>query len=109
MSEIFEPSSPPQPETRHAYHPVGDSCFRIDTGQSSILIDPFLTGNPTFEDSGPHGAGRGQKALPCGADPMAMRITPGVCRRHLQGNDRTPLIAVYGLAVHMASLGVENI
>jgi L-ascorbate metabolism protein UlaG (beta-lactamase superfamily) len=24
----------------------GHSCFRIDTGGSSILIDPFLTGNP---------------------------------------------------------------
>ena len=30
----------------------GHSCFRIDTGKSRILIDPFLTGNPTFEDSG---------------------------------------------------------
>jgi L-ascorbate metabolism protein UlaG (beta-lactamase superfamily) len=30
----------------------GHSCFRIDTAKSSILIDPFLTGNPTFEDSG---------------------------------------------------------
>jgi L-ascorbate metabolism protein UlaG (beta-lactamase superfamily) len=30
----------------------GHSCFRIDTGKSSILIDPFLSGNPTFEASG---------------------------------------------------------
>ena len=30
----------------------GHSCFRIDTGRSSILIDPFLTGNATFEDAG---------------------------------------------------------
>ncbi len=30
----------------------GHSCFRIDTGSSRILIDPFLTGNPTFEGSG---------------------------------------------------------
>jgi L-ascorbate metabolism protein UlaG (beta-lactamase superfamily) len=29
----------------------GHSCVRIDTGKASILIDPFLTGNPTFEDS----------------------------------------------------------
>ena len=27
----------------------GHSCFRIDTGSSRILIDPFLTGNATFE------------------------------------------------------------
>ena len=30
----------------------GHSCFRIDTGTSSILIDPFLTGNATFENTG---------------------------------------------------------
>ena len=30
----------------------GHSCFRIETGSSSILIDPFLTGNATFEDAG---------------------------------------------------------
>ncbi len=30
----------------------GHSCFRIDTGASGILIDPFLTGNATFETSG---------------------------------------------------------
>jgi L-ascorbate metabolism protein UlaG (beta-lactamase superfamily) len=30
----------------------GHSCFRIETGSSVILIDPFLKGNPTFEQSG---------------------------------------------------------
>jgi len=30
----------------------GHSCFRLDTGSSSVLIDPFLKGNPTFEKSG---------------------------------------------------------
>jgi L-ascorbate metabolism protein UlaG (beta-lactamase superfamily) len=30
----------------------GHSCFRIETGGSVILIDPFLKGNPTFEKSG---------------------------------------------------------
>jgi len=30
----------------------GHSCFRIETGGSNILIDPFLTGNITFEASG---------------------------------------------------------
>src|SRR3990170_376945 len=29
----------------------GHSCFRIDTGSTSILIDPFLTGNATFEEA----------------------------------------------------------
>lgn len=30
----------------------GHSCFRIETGSSVILLDPFLTGNATFEASG---------------------------------------------------------
>lgn len=30
----------------------GHSCFRVETGSSAILIDPFLKGNPTFEQSG---------------------------------------------------------
>ncbi|KAB2910543.1 MAG: metal-dependent hydrolase [Hyphomicrobiaceae bacterium] len=30
----------------------GHSCFRLETGGSTILIDPFLKGNPTFEKSG---------------------------------------------------------
>lgn len=30
----------------------GHSCFRLETGSSVILIDPFLTGNTTFEASG---------------------------------------------------------
>ncbi len=30
----------------------GHSCFRIETGKSVILIDPFLKGSPTFQKSG---------------------------------------------------------
>jgi L-ascorbate metabolism protein UlaG (beta-lactamase superfamily) len=30
----------------------GHSCFRVETGNSVVLIDPFLKGNPTFEKSG---------------------------------------------------------
>lgn len=30
----------------------GHSCFRLETGASVLLIDPFLKGNPTFEKSG---------------------------------------------------------
>ena len=29
----------------------GHSCFRVETGSSVVLIDPFLKGNPTFEGS----------------------------------------------------------
>jgi L-ascorbate metabolism protein UlaG (beta-lactamase superfamily) len=31
---------------------LGHSAFRIDTGKAALLIDPFLSGNPTFEKAG---------------------------------------------------------
>lgn len=30
----------------------GHSCFKIETGSSTLMLDPFLMGNPTFEKSG---------------------------------------------------------
>ena len=36
---------------------LGHSTFSIETGNAKILIDPFLTGNPTFEASGVDKAG----------------------------------------------------
>jgi L-ascorbate metabolism protein UlaG (beta-lactamase superfamily) len=30
----------------------GHSCFKLEIGGSTLLIDPFLNGNPTFEKSG---------------------------------------------------------
>ena len=50
----------------------GHSCFRIDTGESSILIDPFLTGNSDLREiraSRVRRGGRGRD--PCGADPWS--------------------------------------
>ena len=31
---------------------LGHSAFRMETGSSVVLIDPFITGNPVFEASG---------------------------------------------------------
>jgi L-ascorbate metabolism protein UlaG (beta-lactamase superfamily) len=85
----------------------GHSCFRIDTGKSRILIDPFLTGNPTFEDSGHTvrdvAKGVTHVALTHGHEDHTGN-TVEICKE-----TAAPLIAVYELAVHMASLGVEKI
>jgi L-ascorbate metabolism protein UlaG (beta-lactamase superfamily) len=85
----------------------GHSCFRIDTGKSRILVDPFLTGNPTFEDSG-------QTVRDVAKGVTHVALTHGhedhtgdalaICKE-----TAAPLIAVYELAVHMASLGVAKI
>jgi L-ascorbate metabolism protein UlaG (beta-lactamase superfamily) len=83
----------------------GHSCFRIDTGTSSILIDPFLTGNATFEDTGltVHGVAKGvtHVALTHGHDDHTGDAV-AICKA-----SGATLIAVFELAMHMAGLGVK--
>lgn len=85
----------------------GHSCFRIDTGASRILIDPFLTGNPTFEDTEltPHEVSKGvtHVALTHGHDDHT-GDTLTICKQ-----TGAPLLAVHELATHMAGLGLEKI
>ena len=85
----------------------GHSCFRIDTGESSILIDPFLTGNGTFEDAGipVHQATRGvtHVALTHGHEDHT-GDTVRICKE-----TDAQLIAVHELATFMAAQGVEKI
>jgi L-ascorbate metabolism protein UlaG (beta-lactamase superfamily) len=84
----------------------GHSCFRIDTGASRILIDPFLTGNATFEKAG---------------IPLA-EVTAGVTHVALThghedhlGNTvaiaketGAPVIAVHELAGYLQAQGLEK-
>ena len=85
----------------------GHSCFRLDTGESSILIDPFLTGNATFEDTGltVHGATRGvtHVALTHGHEDHT-GDTVAICKE-----TGATLIAVFELAMRMAGLGVAKV
>ena len=85
----------------------GHSCFRIDTGESSILIDPFLTGNGTFEDAGipVHQAAKGvtHVALTHGHEDHT-GDTVRICKE-----TDAQLIAVHELATYMAAQGVEKI
>jgi len=85
----------------------GHSCFRIDTGSSSILIDPFLTGNATFEEADIplHKAAKGvtHVALTHGHEDHT-GDTVRICKE-----TGAQLIAVHELATHMAAHGVEKI
>jgi L-ascorbate metabolism protein UlaG (beta-lactamase superfamily) len=84
----------------------GHSCFRIDTGASGILIDPFLTGNATFETSGiPVGQvteGVTHVALTHGHEDH-LGNTVAICKE-----TRAPVIAVHELASYLQAQGVEN-
>lgn len=85
----------------------GHACFRIDTGASSILVDPFLTGNAVFEKAGiplsKVTEGVTHVALTHGHDDHVGN-TIAICKE-----TGATLIAVYELAMYLASQGVENV
>jgi L-ascorbate metabolism protein UlaG (beta-lactamase superfamily) len=85
----------------------GHSCFRIETGSSVLLIDPFLKGNPTFEKSGVawDAAVKGvtHVALTHGHDDHV-----GDAGEICKANGAT-LFAVFELAMHVAQKGAEKL
>ncbi|MGD8354303.1 MAG: metal-dependent hydrolase [Methyloceanibacter sp.] len=84
----------------------GHSCFRVEFGASRILIDPFLTGNPTFEKAGIREAdvidGITHVALTHGHEDH-VGDTLRICKE-----TGTTLIAVHELATYLAGHGVEK-
>lgn len=84
----------------------GHSCFRIETGSSVVLIDPFLKGNPTFEKSGvawndaTHGVTH--VALTHGHDDHVGDAAE-ICKAR-----QATLFAVFELAQHLAGQGVQS-
>ncbi len=85
----------------------GHSCFKIETGSSSILIDPFLTGNSTFEALGKSvsdvASGVTHVALTHGHDDH-IGDTVEVCKQ-----TGAKLIANYEVAMFLNSKGVETV
>lgn len=85
----------------------GHSCFRIETGSSAILIDPFLKGNPTFEAAGvPWDTavdGVTHVALTHGHDDH-IGDSAEICKK-----TGAPLLATYELALHLGSKGAEKL
>lgn len=85
----------------------GHSCFRVELGASRILIDPFLTGNPTFEK-----AGIPEIDVIDGATHVA--LTHGH-EDHLGDSVKicketgATLLAVHELATYLAGHGVDKI
>jgi L-ascorbate metabolism protein UlaG (beta-lactamase superfamily) len=86
---------------------LGHSCFRVETGASVVLIDPFLKGNPTFEASGLdwEGATDGvtHVALTHGHDDH-LGDAAEICK--LRG---ATLFAVFELAMHLGAQGVKKL
>ena len=81
----------------------GHSAFRVETGRSVLMIDPFLSGNPVFKgNAAKAAAGATHVGLTHGHDDHAGDAV-AICK----ANGAT-LIAVYELAVHLAGKGVEK-
>jgi len=85
----------------------GHSCFRIETGASVVLLDPFLKGNPTFETSGiawdAATDGVTHVALTHGHDDH-LGDAAEICTKR-----KATLFAVWELAMHLAGQGVEKV
>ena len=86
---------------------LGHSAFRIETGNSVLLVDPFLTGNGVFEASAMSvdeaTAGVTHVALTHGHDDH-VGDTVAICKK-----SGAPVIAVYELAMYLNGAGVENV
>lgn len=85
----------------------GHSCFRIETGGSVLMIDPFLKGNPTFEKAGlsfdEATKGVTHVALTHGHDDH-VGDAGEICKQR-----GATLFAVYELAMHVAAMGAEKL
>src|SRR5215213_9577987 len=81
----------------------GQSAFRIETGRSVLIIDPFLSGSPVFKgDSADAMRGATHVALTHGHDDH-VGDTVAICK----ANGAT-LIAVFEICAHLGKKGVEK-
>ena len=85
---------------------LGHSGFRIETGTSVVLIDPFLTGNSKFEASGKKKVdvikGATHVILSHGHDDH-VGDTVEICER-----TGATLIAIFEICMHLNGLGVQK-
>jgi L-ascorbate metabolism protein UlaG (beta-lactamase superfamily) len=85
----------------------GHSCIRIEMGHSTVLIDPFLKGNPTFDKSGISFAsaikGVTHVALTHGHSDH-IGDTVEICK-----TNGATLLATFELAMHLKGKGCDTI
>ncbi|MBI1384978.1 MAG: metal-dependent hydrolase [Rhizobiales bacterium] len=85
----------------------GHSCFKLETADDRLLIDPFLTGNPTAEAAGvaseAASAGVTHVLLTHGHDDH-VGDTVAIAKR-----TGATVVANYELALHLMGQGVEKV
>ena len=86
---------------------LGHSAFRLETGSSVVLMDPFLTGNPIFEGAGLSAdeatAGTTHVVLTHGHDDH-VGDTVEICKR-----TGATLVTYFDLAMYLNGKGVEAV
>lgn len=82
----------------------GHSCFRIECGANVIMVDPFLSGNPTYEGTVEAATeGVTHVILTHGHDDH-IGDTVDICK-----SSGAPLIANFEICMYLNGKGVENI
>jgi L-ascorbate metabolism protein UlaG (beta-lactamase superfamily) len=82
----------------------GQSAFRIETGKSVLIIDPFLSGSPIFKGNAEQAArGATHVALSHGHDDH-VGDTVSICK-----STGATLIAVFEIVSHLGKQGVEKV
>lgn len=83
---------------------LGHSAFRIETGSSVIMIDPFLSGSPVFDGSvADAAAGCTHVVLTHGHDDH-VGDTVDICK-----STGATLIAIFEICMYLNGKGVENV
>jgi L-ascorbate metabolism protein UlaG (beta-lactamase superfamily) len=81
----------------------GQSAFRIETGSSVLIIDPFMSGSPVFKGNVEEAArGATHVALTHGHDDH-VGDTVAICK-----SNGATLIAVFEITSHLGKQGVEK-
>lgn len=83
---------------------LGHSAFRIETGTSVIMIDPFLSGSPVFTGSIDDAAAGCTHVLLTHGHDDHIGDTVEICK--MTG---ATLIAIYEICVHLGGKGVEKV
>jgi len=82
----------------------GHAAYRVETGASVLMIDPFLTGNPVFKgDAAEAAAGATHVLLTHGHDDH-VGDSVDICKR-----EGATLIANFEICMYLAGKGVEKL
>jgi L-ascorbate metabolism protein UlaG (beta-lactamase superfamily) len=82
----------------------GHSAFRVETGSAIVMIDPFLSGNPTYEGSWEQAADGATHVLLTHGHDDHVGDTADICKK-----TGAQLVANFEICMFLNGKGVENI